>query len=63
MTTLVNALGVLLGLYTVWAAVLGKVYGKSGPVARTISRDATPRHFWAVIAIYAGLSVLLLTLF
>ena len=56
-------LGILVALYTVYAAIDGKVYAKSGPWGRTISRADSPRYFWVVIAIYAGLSVALLTVF
>jgi hypothetical protein len=56
-------LGALLALYTVYAAFGGKVYAKSGPRGRTVSRAHSPEYFWAVIAVYAGLSAALLTVF
>ena len=56
-------LGVLVGFYTVYAAVAGSVYAKSGPGGRTIARADEPRYFWAVIAVYAALSAALLTVF
>jgi len=56
-------LGFLLALYAVYAALKGEVYAKSGAWGRTVSRDGSPEYFWLVIAIYAGLSVALLTLF
>ena len=56
-------LGILLALYTLYAAFKGEVYAKSGAWGRTLSRDGSPEYFWLVIAIYAGLSVALLTLF
>jgi hypothetical protein len=56
-------LGVLVGFYTLYAAFRGEVYAKSGPTGRTVSRWDSPRYFWAVIAIYAALSVALLTVF
>jgi hypothetical protein len=58
-----KALGILLSLYTAYAAAKGEVYAKSGPGGRVVSRQDSPRYFWAVIAIYAGLSVALLTVF
>lgn len=56
-------LGTLLALYTVWSAVSGQVFAKSGPSGRTVSREDSPEYFWIVIAIYAGLSAALLTVF
>lgn len=60
-----KALGILVALYTVWAAFDGKVYAKAGGwrQARTIYRQEEPRYFWAVIAIYGGLSIALVTVF
>ena len=56
-------LGVLVGLYTLYAAMNGKVYAKSGAWGRTVSRVDSPEYFWVVIAIYAGLSVALIAIF
>jgi len=56
-------LGILVGLYTLYAAMNGKVYAKSGAWGRTVSRVDSPEYFWVVIAIYAGLSVALITIF
>lgn len=56
-------LGALLALYAACAAVSGQVFAKSGPSGRTVSRQDSPEYFWIVIAIYAGLSVALLTIF
>ena len=58
-----KVLGALVALYTVYAAIDGKVYAKSGAWGRTISRTDSPEYFWIVIAVYAGLSVALLTVF
>ena len=63
MTILFELLGALLGIYTVWAVFEGEVYAKAGPGGRKVSRDDTPRHFWLAIAVYAGLSLALLTVF
>lgn len=54
-----DALGVLLALYVGYAVVSGEVLAKSGHWARTVSRADSPRYFWVVIAIYAGLSLAL----
>lgn len=56
-------LGALLALYTAWAAMSGQVFAKSGPSGRTVTREDSPEYFWIVIAIYAGLSAALLTVF
>jgi hypothetical protein len=56
-------LGLLVGIYTAYAALTGSVYAKSGPGGRLVSREESPEYFWLVIAIYAGLSVALLTVF
>lgn len=56
-------LGVLVGLYTIYAGMRGEVIARSGPGGRIIHRDSEPRYFWCVIGIYAALSVALLTIF
>ena len=56
-------LGIVVALYTAYAAISGEVYAKSGPWGRTVSRVDSPQYFWTVIVIYAGLSVALLTVF
>ena len=58
-----KTLGILVGLYTFFATLKGEVYAKSGPFGRMVSRASSPRYFWVIIAIYAGLSVALLTFF
>ena len=60
-----KALGILVALYTLWAAFDGKVYAKQSGLrgGRYIVRTEEPRYFWVVIAIYGGLSVALLTVF
>ncbi|MGB7930687.1 MAG: hypothetical protein WCH04_00425 [Gammaproteobacteria bacterium] len=56
-------LGILVGLYTLYAAINGEVYAKSGAWGRTVLRVKSPEYFWVVIAIYAGLSIALITVF
>ncbi len=58
-----KTLGILLACYVVYAAVRGEVFAKSGPWGRTVSRSESPKYFWAVIEIYAGLGLALLTVF
>lgn len=58
-----KVLGIAIALYTAYAAATGAVFAKSGPRGRIVTRVATPRYFWTVIAIYAGLGVALLTVF
>jgi hypothetical protein len=63
MSLIFKRLGILVALYTAYAAATGKIYAKSGVGGRVISRRDSPRYFWVVVAIYAGLSVALLTIF
>ena len=58
-----KVLGIVVALYTAYAVINGEVYAKSGPWGRTVSRVDSPRYFWTVIVIYAGLSAALLTVF
>jgi len=58
-----EVLGIVLAVYTVYAAFAGEVYAKSGASGRTVSKQDSPAYFWAVLAIYAGLSVALITVF
>lgn len=50
-------LGVLLGVYVVYAAMTGEVIAKSGPGMRRVDREESSRYFWTVIAIYASLAL------
>jgi hypothetical protein len=63
MSLMFKVLGILLALYAAYAAASGKVYAKSGVSGRIVSRRDSPRYFWVVIIIYAGLSAALLTIF
>lgn len=58
-----KVLGVIVILYTLYAAFSGGVYAKSGISSRTVRRDESPEYFWIVIVIYFGLGVALLTVF
>lgn len=58
-----DILGIATGFYTLAAAVTGKVWARSGPGARLVTRDEAPHYFWVVITIYAGLSIALITYF
>jgi hypothetical protein len=60
---LFKALGVILAIYTAYAAFRGEVFARSRWSGRTVGRSEEPRYFWVVIAIYFGLSVALLTVF
>lgn len=61
---LFKGLGLLVAVYTIYAALSGSVYAKSGPVgARRITRAQSPRYFWLVVACYAVLALVLLTIF
>jgi hypothetical protein len=56
-------LAILIGLYTMYAVFQGRVYAKSVVWGRTVSRADSPEYFWVVVAIYAGLSAALITIF
>jgi hypothetical protein len=58
-------LGIIVAVYTLWAAFDGQVYAKTRGFAgaRIVSKDDEPRYFWVVIAIYGGLSIALMTIF
>ena len=56
-------LGVLVALYTAYATLRGEVFAKAGPAGRIVARAGSPKYFWAVIGVYALLSVALLTVF
>lgn len=58
-----KALGLLVGLYTVWAAVRGEVFAKHRAWGRTVRREETPKYFWAVIAVYFLLAMALVFVF
>lgn len=58
-----KVLAVLVGLYTLYAAVTGRVYAKSRAWGRAVSRAESPEYFWVVIAIYAALALALATVF
>lgn len=55
--------GVLLALYTAYAAISGEVFAKSGISGRVVLRAESPGYFWVVIVIYAALSAALITVF
>jgi hypothetical protein len=61
--SLFKLLGVLLAIYTAYAAFRGEVFARCRLWGRTIERSEEPRYFWIVIAIYFALSVALLTVF
>ena len=56
-------IGAALAVYVCYAIVHGSVYAKSGISGRNVLREESPRYFWVVIAIYAALSLALVTLF
>lgn len=56
-------LGALVALYTMHAATRGEVVAKAGPGSRTVVRGESPRYFWCVIVIYAGLALAMIFLF
>lgn len=63
MSIFFTGLAILLAIYVAHAVVTGNVIAKSGPGARRILREETPRYFWSVIVIYAALAIALATVF
>lgn len=58
-----KVLGGVVGLYTLFAAIKGEVYAKSGVSGRLVSKADSPGYFWVVIGIYAALTIALVTIF
>ncbi len=58
-----KALGVVLAAYVCYCVFSGRVLAKAGIGSREVLRDESPLYFWAVVAIYSGLSAALLTVF
>jgi len=56
-------LGAVLAVYVCHAVVTGRVIAKAGAGSREVLRDESPGYYWTVIAIYAGLSLALFTVF
>ena len=55
--------GMLLAIYVVHAAITGEVIATDRWTARRWTRAEDPLRFWLVLAIYAGLSLLLMLWF
>jgi len=60
---LFHALAVLLAIYVLYAAYSGTVYAKDRWTGKAIHKSESPREFWTVIAIYAGLALALWFIF
>ncbi len=58
-----KALGLVVAVYTAWAAMHGEVFAKHRAWGRTVRREETPKYFWAVIAVYALLALALAFVF
>lgn len=58
-----TTVGIVVALNTVYAAMTGEVYAKSGARGRRVSRQTSPEYFWVVIVIYGGVSVALIMVF
>jgi hypothetical protein len=63
MQSLFDLLGVLLAIYTGYAAVTGSVFIRHRGWGRTVLRAEETGYFWTVIAIYGALSVALIAYF
>lgn len=58
-----KALGILVAIYTAFAAAQGAVHAKHRAWGRTIRRREEPRYFWTVIGIYGVLALALVFVF
>lgn len=58
-----KVLGLLVGVYVLYAAGTGEVYVKAGVWGRTVSRTESPEYFWVAITVYAILALALATVF
>jgi hypothetical protein len=56
-------LGVIVGIYTAWAACSGSVYARRGAWGAMVLRDESPFQFWSVIVCYALLSIAMMVIF
>lgn len=56
-------LGLLVGLYTLYAIVTGEVYARSGVWGKRVLRAQSPEYFWVMIVIYGILAIALVTVF
>jgi hypothetical protein len=56
-------LGLLVGLYTTYAACTGSVYARRGAWGSMIARDEEPIRFWVTIACYALLALAMIVIF
>jgi hypothetical protein len=53
----------MLAFYVLYAAVMGRIYVKSGPWGRVVYREESTEYFWISVVIYAGLAVALVAFF
>lgn len=58
-----KALGIAVGLYGLYAAIVGRVFIKSGPGGRWVVRSESPEYFWISVIVYFALSIALVTVF
>ncbi len=56
-------IGILVAIYTLYAAYRGEVYAKHRAWGQSILRSERPGYFWVVIAVYGLLALALLTIF
>jgi hypothetical protein len=61
--TLWKGIGLFVGGYVLVCIFKGEVHAKNGMQTDTVYRELEPFKFWFSIAIYAGLTVALLTVF
>lgn len=61
--TMFKALGIAVGLYALYAAIVGRVYIKSGPGGRWVMRHESPEYFWISVVVYFALAIALVAVF
>lgn len=52
-----QGIGILLGLYVIYAIIEGKVEAKDGIHMTTVRRSEKPGYYWIVIVVYTALAI------
>jgi hypothetical protein len=61
--SLFDLLGIVVGVYALYAVCVGRVFIKSGPGGRWVQRSESPEYFWVSVVIYLGLAIALVAVF
>jgi hypothetical protein len=62
---LFDLLGIVVGVYALYAVCVGRVFIKSGPGGRWVTASAASHRstFWVSVVIYLGLAIALVAVF